>query len=148
MSQTQQDLFNHLALSSNRDWLSMIRARLAKELAISKIAQSRSSIGFATNATATATSQKNWPPPSDPEFNLPDESRNFVLGKLPRCPICNWSPTLERTSDCLGKVVYRVHCRALGHMMRTNHPETATAYFNYASDAVNAWRLYVALAAI
>jgi hypothetical protein len=79
------------------------------------------------NATPRAPS---WITPADPEFHLPDETRNFILPKL-ICLECGWqSMALNRVIN-ISKSDYSVCC---------SHCHYNTPYFKSSQDAITYWK--------
>lgn len=123
---SQIPLLNTHSLSSAKS-----HARLARARAIKKLARPKSSLA-AGPVAALAPSGLLPPEPSlakttghvsllplgssvdrgdsQPEFSLPDESRNFQFWTRDRCPYCESLPTLVRLVEPLQPVQYLLKC--------------------------------------
>lgn len=85
------------------------------------------------------------PQPETGEFNLPDEDRNFVLSKLPKCPGCGacYPVMLKRQKN--KRPAYRLACYAIIKRIWSAGDCLTTDWLPTSQQAIAVWTMVARL---
>jgi hypothetical protein len=165
---SQIPLINTATMSSARQFAKHVRERDSAFRKLASIPGSKSPAAPAAAAAATSTAlpapyQANAMPPSSTppkrgftsgasknmELNLPDESRVFEVGALPRCPDCNGQAILARTTFHYSGIAFMVHCENMNLIVQLTGENLCRlpkpTWMKTSQQAVAHWKMVCAL---